>query len=913
MDKKFLCLTLIGLCAAFLPAYSGDLYLLKIDSPESAEIVNQTVEYAHGRIDDRFIVELDEKQLNTLMKKSVDLELISKNIDIDNYFLLSRVRPTISKTAIFIEPKFAKDGNFILETSMENTNIFRREGFMVMLLKDLQTPFFYTPPMYSPSFLSSYPSDTLADLVVQDSLYSYDTRLEAFQTRLIYTDSILSARDWLVAKFQSFGYTEVTTDLFYYYGYPCYNVKCLKPGTTEADKLVVVGGHYDSINFDNEGSGMTYAPGADDNASGTTTVLEVARILSAIETKKSYLFCAFSAEEVGLVGAYDMAYDLYYNSTYDVECMLNYDMVAYTADEYDNVTIFSGANRVYADAMISAAQRVTDLIPYYAGAAGNSDHAAFDNYGFLVAYGQEGDFNHLGWHTNLDISSRLDFPYFEKIARMATALVGHIDNAAHVTPIEHVWDVGDGQSLMVEWGSCDPIYTYKVMYGTGPGNYTDTIDIPSVPPCNYTVSGLTEGQVYYFTVEGINPEGYGPISLDEDSSRTFVNPRAPSNLRAEPEYQRISLSWNANYELDLNHYRLLRRPEGGDWEILQDNLNDTTYEDLTVDGHIMYEYAVQAIDNDLNESENSGIAGGMAATFDWPLLFVDETSSGGGGINPSESDQAEFYDSLLLADVDYIKYPIDDGSQRLTRSMAGQFGSIIWLDDDISVQLFQFSMDSVSWFLEFNTNFCLGGWQTVYWMAGGDPLYEGDFAYDNLGISQVTDNTGFDFIGAFGQNGWPDLQTDTDNIFSGFLPNVAKFAVRPGAQVIYTFNSSSNNPDFEGEPCGVLYDTGTGKMIALSFPVYHLTDTCAVALMNKIFETFGIGIVQLYGDANNDDTINLKDITFLIRYLYKGGEAPQYPNQADANGDCEISILDITYLISFLYKGGPEPIPGCVE
>ncbi len=66
------------------------------------------------------------------------------------------------------------------------------------------------------------------------------------------------------------------------------------------------------------------------------------------------------------------------------------------------------------------------------------------------------------------------------------------------------------------------------------------------------------------------------------------------------------------------------------------------------------------------------------------------------------------------------------------------------------------------------------------------------------------------------------------------------------------------------------------------------------------------------GNANNDVTINIFDITYLISYLYKGGSAPA-PYEicsGDPNGidPCVCNIFDITYLISFLYKGGPVPI-----
>ncbi len=64
----------------------------------------------------------------------------------------------------------------------------------------------------------------------------------------------------------------------------------------------------------------------------------------------------------------------------------------------------------------------------------------------------------------------------------------------------------------------------------------------------------------------------------------------------------------------------------------------------------------------------------------------------------------------------------------------------------------------------------------------------------------------------------------------------------------------------------------------------------------------------LCGDADNNSTVNILDITFLIAYLYKDGPAPESHWAADPNGSDTINILDITYLIAYLYKDGPAPI-----
>jgi hypothetical protein len=66
------------------------------------------------------------------------------------------------------------------------------------------------------------------------------------------------------------------------------------------------------------------------------------------------------------------------------------------------------------------------------------------------------------------------------------------------------------------------------------------------------------------------------------------------------------------------------------------------------------------------------------------------------------------------------------------------------------------------------------------------------------------------------------------------------------------------------------------------------------------------------GDVNDDGTINIKDITDLIKYKYKGGSAPApYECTGDVNNDVVVNIKDITYLIKYKYKGGGVPDENC--
>jgi len=88
-----------------------------------------------------------------------------------------------------------------------------------------------------------------------------------------------------------------------------FNVMGRIPGNGEFDGVIVIGAHYDHLGFGDDGSlepdSRAIHNGADDNASGTAALLEVARemIERRGQLKRDVVFMAFSAEERGLVGA----------------------------------------------------------------------------------------------------------------------------------------------------------------------------------------------------------------------------------------------------------------------------------------------------------------------------------------------------------------------------------------------------------------------------------------------------------------------------------------------------------------------------------------------------------------------------------------------------------------------------------
>lgn len=136
-----------------------------------------------------------------------------------------------------------------------------------------------------------------------------------------------TALNWLKSKYESYGYsaTQMTEDPFSFDGpgsttINSKNLIITKTGTVYPNQYVVICAHYDTI----------VGPGVSDNGSGTSILLEAARILKDIPTEYSIKFIHFSGEEQGLFGSYHYADNVAYQGTnrlLDIKLVFNIDQV----------------------------------------------------------------------------------------------------------------------------------------------------------------------------------------------------------------------------------------------------------------------------------------------------------------------------------------------------------------------------------------------------------------------------------------------------------------------------------------------------------------------------------------------------------------------------------------------------------
>lgn len=126
-----------------------------------------------------------------------------------------------------------------------------------------------------------------------------------------------------------------------------YNIVGVLEGTDPQlkNEFIVIGAHYDHIGIKSPIKGDTIANGANDNAAGTTAVLELARYFGNAKTnKRSLVFALFSAEEKGLLGSKHLAKKLK-EQEFNLYAMLNFEMVGVPMVGKDYLVYASGYER----------------------------------------------------------------------------------------------------------------------------------------------------------------------------------------------------------------------------------------------------------------------------------------------------------------------------------------------------------------------------------------------------------------------------------------------------------------------------------------------------------------------------------------------------------------------------------------
>jgi Peptidase family M28 len=185
------------------------------------------------------------------------------------------------------------------------------------------------------------------------------------------------ARDWLAAEFTGLGQNVQTPSFNVTTSFLAENVVATQLGTTLPNEWVLVGAHYDSTNSSTTNTSNP-SPGAEDNASGCAGVLEMARVLSQYQFKRTLKFVCFAGEEQGLIGSEAFAATA---PIANIKLAVLMDMIGYSSDtRYDVLLETSSAlSAVFVPFQTAAADYSPGLAILTSTNPFGSDHMPFIN------------------------------------------------------------------------------------------------------------------------------------------------------------------------------------------------------------------------------------------------------------------------------------------------------------------------------------------------------------------------------------------------------------------------------------------------------------------------------------------------------------------------------------------------------
>jgi len=305
---------------------------------------------------------------------------------------------------------------------------------------------FATAGAQAQSFIQAY--QTRANLVTQTNITS---SLQDFQNLGVKTTGSANntaTLNWIKNKYLSYGYSasQIVEDPFTFGNTSSKNLVITKTGTVYPNKYVIICGHFDSI----------VGPGVSDNGSGTSIILEAARVLKNVPTEYSIKFIHFSGEEQGLYGSSHYVNTVAYQNgvrQLDIKLVFNIDQVGGQLGN-NNTVVFCDEDQGSPLSNNSASQAVTqqlatcttlysplqtDIDPAYA-----SDYMPFEAKGEVITgfYEYDRSYNE---HTTNDTFANVDPVYVYNVGRAAVGALQHF--AVATTSILSVDDVASQKTL----------------------------------------------------------------------------------------------------------------------------------------------------------------------------------------------------------------------------------------------------------------------------------------------------------------------------------------------------------------------------------------------------------------------------------------------------------------------------------
>lgn len=194
------------------------------------------------------------------------------------------------------------------------------------------------------------------------------------------------------------------------------------------NEYIIVGAHYDHLGMGGTGSGSrrqdtsAVHPGADDNASGVSGMIEIAKRLTAQRKnlQRSIIFVAFGAEEKGLLGSKYFVN----NPPFELnkfKLMINLDMLGRMKEDKSVQLGGTGTAREMEDLINKSLKQHKILLNTFPEGLGPSDHASFYGQDIPVLFFSTGP--HMDYHTPEDTPDKINYDGMKLISEAISELI----------------------------------------------------------------------------------------------------------------------------------------------------------------------------------------------------------------------------------------------------------------------------------------------------------------------------------------------------------------------------------------------------------------------------------------------------------------------------------------------------------
>lgn len=690
---------------------------------------------------------------------------------------------------------------------------------------------------------------TMVDNVDADTIWNYIANLQSME-RYTTNSSAIYSSNYLKNHFHSLGFDTVYFHHWQSGSIP--NVVAVKYGKQFPDEIYLVGGHYDTY--------TNGAPGADDNGSGTASIMEMGRVMSSMYFKRTLKYVLFSGEELGLFGSAAYASQAVSQGE-NILGMINMDMIAYVqpGDQIDVDVLKNTASQDLFDAYSQATQNYVPNLPIVNGSlpfGASSDHASFWSNGFKAIFPFEDSYDYSPYiHTSQDIlgtsannqilaelGTKSVVATLATLAEIAEArITGHVFSAENLQPIADalIYFNGDSVSTNASGNFTTPPLTpdtYQIIF-TAAGFESDTI-----------VHNINQYEIFEVDVNLIPAGSMRPfvhisgITIDDDSSGSSLG----NNNGIADAGETVEISANFINTGSIDAYDISGAVQVSNFwiTVLQDsffidtvktsgtyssnnNIVVTVHPETPANTKILFPVSLnyQGFQNVSNFTLNIHNRG--------DVLIVQDDDNGGGL-------------SAYTTSLDCLKISYDVGSSDILQQEMNEYKYIFWFCGEDYTNTLTFSdKQKLTSYLDNGGKLFINGvdigydihnepFYTTYLKAN----YNGDGPYSTI----------YTVYGAAADPIAGDFTTGL-NIEDNYIDQITPVG---GAEQIFDYNYNSGNFG-----CGLKYK-GTYQLVYLTFTFENIQNTDhRLTILNNIWNWFGGNVSNLSQDAKPVDRFYL--------------------------------------------------------